>query len=47
MAQRSTGYGRKWKKWLAIYVAAGLVAYLVVYLLFFARGGSGGGGGIY
>jgi hypothetical protein len=47
MAQRSTGYGRKWKKWLAIYVAVGLVAYLVVYLLFFANGGSGGGGGIY
>jgi hypothetical protein len=47
MAQRSTGYGRKWKKWLAIYVAVGLVAYLVVYLLFFAPGGGGGGGGIY
>jgi hypothetical protein len=46
MAQRSTGYDRNWK-WLAIYVAVGLVASLIVYLLFFAQGGSGGGGGIY
>lgn len=43
MAQRSTGYGRKWKKWLVIYVAVGAVVYLLVYLLFFANGGSGGG----
>jgi branched-subunit amino acid transport protein AzlD len=38
MAQRSTGYGRKWKKRLVIYVAAGTIAYLV----FFTRGGGGG-----
>lgn len=31
MANKSTGYGRRWKRWLAIYaVAAGLV-YLIVY----------------
>jgi hypothetical protein len=41
MAVRSTGYGRKWKKWLAIYVAVGAVAYLIVYLAFFAHGGGG------
>ena len=43
MAQ-GTGYGRKWKKWLAIYVAIGAVVYLVVSLVFFAHGGGGGGG---
>ena len=42
----STGYGSKWKRWLAIYLAAGVVVYLAVYLLFFAHGG-GSGGGIY
>ncbi len=47
MAQRSAGYGRKWKKWLAIYAAVGVVVYLIVYLVFFANGGGGGGGGIY
>jgi hypothetical protein len=47
MAQR-TGYGRKsWKKWLAIYLVVGAIAYLVVYLLFFAGGGGGGGRGLY
>ncbi len=45
MADRSTGYGGRWKKWLAIYVAVGLVAYLAIYLLFFHH--SGGGGGLY
>ena len=44
MAQ-GTGYGRKWKKWLAIYVGVGAVAYLLVFLLFFHHGGSGGGFG--
>jgi hypothetical protein len=42
MAQKSTGYGSKWKKWLAIYLIAGAIAYLVIYLLFFTGGGSGG-----
>jgi hypothetical protein len=45
MAERTTGYGRRWKKWLAIYPAVGAVAYLIVYLVFFTHGG--GGGGIY
>ena len=45
MSQGNTGYGRKWRKWLAIYVAAGVVVYLFVYLVFFAHGGGGGGGG--
>lgn len=43
MAQESTGYGRKWKKWLAIYLTVGAVAYAVIYLLFFTGGGGGGG----
>ena len=44
MAQRLSRYGRKWKKWLAIYVAVGVVAYLVIFLVFFHHGGAGGGG---
>jgi hypothetical protein len=42
MAQKGTGYGSKWKRWLAIYLIAGAIAYAVIYLLFFT-GGSGGG----
>jgi hypothetical protein len=41
---QGTGYGSRWKRWLAIYLVAGVVVYLAVYLLFFAHGGSGGGG---
>ena len=41
-AQKGTGYGSKWKKWLTIYLIAGAIAYLAIYLLFFT-GGSGGG----
>ena len=46
---RPTGYGRQWKKWLAIYAVAGVVIYLIVYLVFFSGGGGGaaGGGGLY
>jgi hypothetical protein len=48
MAQNSTGYGRKsWKKWLAIYLVVGAIAYAIVYLLFFTGGGGSGGGGLY
>ena len=48
MADKGTGYGRKWRKWLAIYVVAGAVAYLIVYLAFFYHGGgTAGGGGLY
>ena len=32
MAQNVSGYGRRWKKWLGIYLAVGAVAYLAVYL---------------
>jgi hypothetical protein len=39
MAQTQPGYGRKWKKWLAIYVAVSAIAYLVIYLVFFHHGG--------
>jgi hypothetical protein len=45
MANKSVGYGRKWKKWLAIYAVAGVVVYLIVYVAFFAGGGDAGGGG--
>jgi hypothetical protein len=45
MAQRWSGYDGRWKKWLAIYLAVGAVAYLGVYLLFFHHGGGGGGFG--
>jgi hypothetical protein len=46
---KSTGYGRKWKKWLAIYVVAGAIVYLIIYLAFLHTGGGGGagGGGLY
>jgi hypothetical protein len=49
MEGKKTGYGRSWKKWLAIYVGAGAVVYLIVYLVFFAHvfSGGGGGGGLY
>jgi hypothetical protein len=36
------GYGRSWKKWLLIYLGAGLVIYGVVYLLLQSGNGSGG-----
>jgi hypothetical protein len=44
MAQREAGYRRKWKKWLAIYLAIAAVVYLIVFLVFFSRGGGGGYG---
>ena len=44
MAHNESGYGRRWKTWLGIYLAIGAVAYLVVYLVFFHHGGGGGGG---
>jgi len=43
MAQKEAGYGRRWKKWLGIYLAVAAVAYLIVYLVFFHHGGGGGG----
>jgi hypothetical protein len=37
------GYGRRWKKWLVIYVVAGALIYGIVYLILQSGGGSGGG----
>jgi hypothetical protein len=42
MAQ-SGSYGRKWKKWLAIYAVVGAIVYLIVYAVFFANGSGSGG----
>src|SRR5215813_1169898 len=42
MAQTQAGYRRKWKKWLAIYLAVAAVVYLIVFLVFFNHGGGGG-----
>jgi hypothetical protein len=47
VAKSGSGYGRNWKKWLAIYAVVGFVAYLIIYLVFFTGGGSGSGGGLY
>jgi len=47
MAQKGTTYRKSWKKWLAIYLVAGAIAYLFIYLLFFTGGSGGGGRGIY
>lgn len=44
MAQTEAGYRRKWKKWLTIYLAIAVVAYLIVFLVFFSHGGGGGAG---
>jgi hypothetical protein len=43
--QKQSSYGRKWKKWLGIYLAVGAVAYFIVFLVFFHHGGAGAGGG--
>jgi hypothetical protein len=43
MAQTEARYRRNWKKWLAIYLAVGVVIYLIVFLVFFSHGGGGGG----
>jgi len=40
---QSSGYRGHWKKWLAIYLAAGAVVYLILYLVFFHHTGGGGG----
>ena len=44
MANTQSGYRGRWKKWLLVYLAVGVVAYLAIYLLFFASNGGGGGG---
>jgi hypothetical protein len=47
MAQKASGYGSRWKKWLGIYLAVGAVVYLAVYLLLMHHGSGGGGGGFH
>jgi hypothetical protein len=47
MAERRSGYGRKWRKWLVIYLAVAAVVYLLVYLVFFTGGGGAAGRGLY
>ena len=37
------GYGTRWMRWLAVYVAIGAVVYLIVYFAFFLHHGAGGG----
>ena len=37
------GYGRSWKKWVAIYAVAGLLIYGVIYLILTSGGSAGGG----
>ena len=38
------GYGAKWKKWLAIYLAVAAVVYVIVYFVFLHHGGGYSGG---
>jgi len=38
---RSSGYGSRWWKWLALYVAVAGVVYVIVYFAFFHHGGGG------
>jgi hypothetical protein len=40
------GYGRKWPKYVLIYLVVAAVLYGLIYLLFFTDAG-GGGGGLY
>jgi hypothetical protein len=47
MSERSGGYGSRWKKWVLVYVAVGIVLYAVVYFVFIHQGSSGGSGGLY
>jgi hypothetical protein len=37
--EKPEGYGTNWRKWLLIYAIAGVVAYLLIYFLFFSDGG--------
>jgi hypothetical protein len=36
-------YGQNWKKWVGIYVVAGLLIYGVIYLILTSGGSAGGG----
>jgi hypothetical protein len=44
MADRTSGYGGRWKRWLAIYLVVGIAAYAAIYLLFMHHGGGSAGG---
>jgi hypothetical protein len=43
-SDRKHGYGRNWKKLVAIYLVIGALAYGLIYLALQSGGGSGGGG---
>lgn len=47
MSDKAAGYGQRWRKWVAIYLAVAVVAYVAVYLLFFHHGGGAAGGGFH
>ena len=47
MADKASAYAGRWKRWLAIYVVIGIVAYVAIYLLFFQHGGGSAGGGFH
>jgi hypothetical protein len=38
MSDRGGGYGGNWRKWLLIYLVVGIVAYGLIYLIFFSNG---------
>lgn len=38
---KGAGYGSKWKKYLLLYIIAGGLIYLVIYLLYFKNGYGG------
>jgi hypothetical protein len=41
--QTDRGYGRRWKKWLLIYLVAAALIYGLIYLILQSGGSSGGG----
>jgi len=47
MAEKVAGYGRKWKKWLAIYAVAAVALYGAIFLLFMNHGGGAAGSGFH
>ena len=48
MAEESSGYRGRWKKWVLIYLAVAIVIYAIIYFVFLHKsGGSSGGGGYF
>jgi hypothetical protein len=39
--RRTDGYSSKWKKWALVYLGAGAIVYLVIYLAVSSGGGYG------